>query len=115
MGKTEKAGKTGSQKLHIVAVTIDPEFDTPELLKQYGQGYGADFRYWTMATGPKGLVATAFPSLFNVFAFPREEGVISHNVNTGLLRPDRTIWKEWANNEFVPQDVVNMVLKASKG
>jgi|GEM_PF-5835719 len=110
----ESEGKTAGKNLHIVVATIDPDFDTPALLKQYAKGYGADFRYWTMATGPKGLVDSAFPSLFNVFAFPREEGVISHNVNTGLLRPDRTIWKEWANNEFVPKDVVKMVLEGAE-
>ena len=103
--------QTGGKKIRLLAVTIDPDFDTPDILTHYGQAYEADPHYWTLATGPKGLVQTAFPSLFNVFAFPRGDGVISHNVNTGLLAPNRMSIKEWTNNEFDPDEVIDIVLK----
>jgi len=103
--------QTGGKKIRLLAVTIDPDFDTPDILTHYGKAYEADPHYWTLATGPKGLVQTAFPSLFNVFALPRGDGVISHNVNTGLLAPNRMSIKEWTNNEFTPDEVIDLVLK----
>jgi len=104
------ARKTNGKDLRLLAVTIDPDFDTPDILASYGKTYEADPDLWTLATGPKGLVQTAFPSLFNVFALPRGDGVISHNVNTGLVAPNRAVVKEWTNNEFDPDEVIGIVL-----
>lgn len=35
----------------FVSFSVDPEFDTPEILRKYGEGYGANFDYWTFVTG----------------------------------------------------------------
>ena len=35
----------------LVTLTTDPEYDTPEVLKRYGQRFGADFNRWTFLTG----------------------------------------------------------------
>lgn len=34
----------------IVTFTVDPETDTPDILKKYGEQYGADFSRWTFLT-----------------------------------------------------------------
>ncbi|HEY7647931.1 MAG TPA: SCO family protein [Methylomirabilota bacterium] len=41
------------EPLHIVSVSIDPDHDTPPVLKAYGQKFGADFRRWSFLTGTK--------------------------------------------------------------
>jgi cytochrome oxidase Cu insertion factor (SCO1/SenC/PrrC family) len=41
----------------LVTLTTDPEFDTPEVLKRYGQRFGADSDRWTFLTGTKGQIA----------------------------------------------------------
>ena len=44
----------------LVTLTTDPEFDSPEILKRYGERFGADFNRWTFLTGTKkeiGLLA----------------------------------------------------------
>jgi protein SCO1/2 len=44
----------GRKDLHIVGVTIDPEHDTPAVLKDYGRQFkGVDFRTWSFLTGPQ--------------------------------------------------------------
>ena len=40
------------QDLHMVSISVDPETDTPERLKAYGEKYGADFSRWHFLTGP---------------------------------------------------------------
>ena len=37
----------------LVTLTTDPEFDTPAVLKKYGERFGADFNRWTFLTGTK--------------------------------------------------------------
>ena len=37
----------------LVTLTTDPDFDTPMVLKQYAERYGADSNRWIFLTGPK--------------------------------------------------------------
>ena len=37
----------------LVTLTTDPEFDTPEVMRRYGERFGADFNRWTFLTGTK--------------------------------------------------------------
>jgi protein SCO1 len=41
----------------LVTLTTDPDYDSPELLKRYGEHYGADFDRWMFLTGTKGEIA----------------------------------------------------------
>jgi protein SCO1 len=41
----------------LVTLTTDPDYDTPSILKRYGERYGADFERWTFLTGAKGELA----------------------------------------------------------
>ncbi|MGA9778956.1 MAG: SCO family protein [Verrucomicrobiia bacterium] len=41
----------------LVTLTTDPDYDTPAILKKYGERYGADFQRWTFLTGTKEALA----------------------------------------------------------
>jgi len=41
----------------LVSLTTDPEFDTPAVLKTYGERFGADPARWTFLTGTKTQIA----------------------------------------------------------
>lgn len=41
----------------LVTLTTDPDYDSPEILKRYGQHFDADFTRWTFLTGTKTEVA----------------------------------------------------------
>ncbi len=48
----------------LVTLTTDPEFDSPAVLKKYGDRFGADSNRWTFLTGTKdGIAALAAGSL----------------------------------------------------
>ena len=89
-----------AEELKILGVTLDPEFDTPEVLKKYAEQYGADLSSWTMVTGSEELVADAIPSLFSVLSMPSSTVVMTHTVKVALLRPGLLDYREWSNNEF---------------
>jgi len=40
-------------RIQLVSISVDPETDTPEVLKEYGERYGAVPGKWTFLTGPK--------------------------------------------------------------
>jgi protein SCO1 len=41
----------------LVTLTTDPDFDTPPVMKKYGEHFGADFNRWTFLTGAKAEIA----------------------------------------------------------
>jgi len=59
-----------ARDVHFVSFTVDPERDTPEVLKRYAQGYDADPARWHFLTGEKqqlfetaaGMKLTAAPA-----------------------------------------------------
>ncbi len=55
--KELQAALPASSHAHLVTLTTDPEFDTPEVLKTYAQRAGADLNRWTFLTGTKKEIA----------------------------------------------------------
>jgi len=54
----------------LVTLTTDPEFDTPAVLKKYGQRFNADFSRWTFLTGTKGEIAALASGSLKLSAVP---------------------------------------------
>jgi protein SCO1/2 len=52
MKELEKGLPTGSDS-RLVTLTTDPDYDTPVILKKYGEDYGADSNRWMFLTGTK--------------------------------------------------------------
>ena len=91
-------------KTHLLSITLDPKFDTPEILKQYGQHENADPKIWTFATGAP-VEIDALTHAFSVYV-QTEGGTISHGLATALITPDGTILKIWRGNAWTPKEVV---------
>lgn len=49
-GVQQEAVKKGVA-LRLVSITVDPENDSPAVLKEYAHKYGADLKTWTFLTG----------------------------------------------------------------
>ena len=45
-----------SEDVRFVSISVDPVTDTPEVLAQFGEKYGADPERWDFLTGPKDYV-----------------------------------------------------------
>jgi len=101
--------------LSILALTLDPDHDTPERLAAYGARYGADPARITLATGPRDLLATGLPSMFSILALPDADAVLTHTVKVTLLRPGLVYEGEWKDESFDPQAVVGRILSETPG
>ncbi len=96
--------------LKIVAVTLDPEYDTPVVLKKYVEQQGMDPEHFLFLTGePK--VLSDLASEFNVIGIPNG-GTISHNVKTALLNPLMVPLQEYKDNQWTPEQVLSVMRKS---
>jgi protein SCO1/2 len=67
---------------HLVEVTLDPAYDRPAVLANYGRAFGQDPSRWTFVTGDPETVLN-FAAQFDVTAFADER--------VGLIHPERTV------------------------
>jgi protein SCO1/2 len=53
MAQLNQALQGKTKDVELVSITVDPEYDTPQVLKQYGEQVGASPESWKFLTGPK--------------------------------------------------------------
>lgn len=102
-----KAERSPVANTRLLSITLDPAFDTPEILKQYGAHSNEDSNVWSLATGdPKQIdVLTAAFSVYR----QTESGVLSHGLATALVSPDGKIVKIWRGNAWKPDEVIQEI------
>ncbi|HEV2211066.1 MAG TPA: SCO family protein [Verrucomicrobiae bacterium] len=71
---------------HFVSVSFDPEFDTPGVLKAYGEHYGYDPRHWSFLTGRADKIHE-LAELSDVSVQRQADGSIAHNFRTLVINP----------------------------
>lgn len=92
-------------KVHLISVSIDPAFDTPEVLKRYSEHFALDNADWSFVTGKPEDVAK-LTAAFSLFMDSSAEGSIDHTLATALIGPDGRIRKFWRNNQWTPEDIL---------
>ena len=103
-------------KTHLLSVTFDPEHDTPERLKAYGQEYmGSEtksaFADWDFAV-PEKPVLTEMSKFFDVGITNEPDQTITHTLSTTLVGRDGKVIKFYPGNEWTPEQVVGDVRKS---
>lgn len=69
--------------VRLVSFTMDPEYDTPDVLAAYGQKHGADFRRWSFLTGSFQAMADAVVHGFRVSMGDKDSGTPAHAILHG--------------------------------
>jgi protein SCO1/2 len=107
--KAVEADPALSDKVRLLSVSFDPEFDSPRVLREYGAGWlgdrgAAGFKTWGFASGS----AEDVMKLTRVFglSYWRETNQIVHSLRTALIGPDGKLAALYGGNEWKPEDVV---------
>ncbi|MGM8366051.1 SCO family protein [Virgibacillus sp. W0181] len=87
---------------HLVSLSVDPERDTPEVLKEYANEYDADLNNWTFLTGYdfkaiKELSIKSFKAMLQE-PVPGDDQVM-HGTRFYLIDPSGNILKFYSGTE----------------
>jgi protein SCO1/2 len=109
----QRLSKEFPNKFRLVSISIDPEFDRPEVLKDYAARYGADPKNWSFAA----LDADTLNSVAGMLGlyFEKQNGLISHDLRTALIGPDGRLVQLWKSNVWTPYEVQRSVREALTG
>lgn len=77
-------GADFGSKVRFLAVTVEPEVDTPEVLAAYGQRFGADPAGWSFLTGTPVAIGDVVRR-YGAFAKRAKPGDVDHTFLTSLV------------------------------
>src|SRR5215510_16210466 len=80
----DQLGNDFGEKIRFVSITIDPERDTPEVLKDYAQAFGANLSGWAFLTGTPEAIRDV-TRRYGVFAAKTANGSIDHTFLTSII------------------------------
>lgn len=98
---------------HLLSISVDPEYDTPKILKSYGATHAGDagratFERWEFASGTAGDVKK-IAGYFGLQYFPDKDQIV-HSLRTALIGPDGKLVKIYRGNEWKPSEVLGDIL-----
>lgn len=84
--------------VQLVSFSVDPDYDTPEVLKKYGQEYEADFSSWHFLTGYdfktiKELSIKSFRAMLKEPEYGSDQ--VTHDVRFFLVNPQGEVVKSY--------------------
>jgi protein SCO1/2 len=101
-----------ASKVQLLSVTIDPGFDTPDVLRAYGEamieGPGR-FDRWHLATGPSDEVRALAD--FVGLTYEPVSGTIRHSMDTAIVGADGRLVKVFSGSTWDRDAVVAIVAR----
>jgi protein SCO1/2 len=100
-------------RVRLLSVSLDPDFDTPQLLAAHAQRAGADPEIWRFVTGDRDAISS-FASRFGVSTIRETPDVqnITHNLRTAVIRSDGRVERIFSGNEWTPEELLDALKTA---
>ena len=100
----QSAAKAGLDKLHLLSISFDPEYDSPGILKEYALQRGIDNQNFDLLTGEKAVIIDVMRQ-FGILHY-EEDGTINHTMATLIIDAGGRIsyrkeGKEWVVEDFL--------------
>jgi protein SCO1 len=104
-------------KTRLLSISIDPDYDTPAVLRSYGASHTGrfgdeTFSHWTFATGTKEQVKEV-AQFFGLQYFPDKDQIV-HGLKTVIIAPDGKVYKVFGDNKWKPEEVLKDIETVSR-
>jgi protein SCO1/2 len=102
-------------KTHLLSITIDPDYDTPKVLRSYGSAHTEryekeTFEHWDFATGSKDQIK-GVAQYFGLRYFQDNDQIV-HGLRTVIIGPDGKVVTVYRDNQWKPEEAVGEMTKA---
>ena len=108
-----KAAPGGPGHWRLLSLTIDPEYDTPEVLGAYGRRFKADPDRWWQASADYDTLERIAGHFGQYFARNATVAGQNHNLRTVVVDGTGRVHQVFQGNEWTVDELVQSVLTAS--
>jgi protein SCO1/2 len=99
----DRLGDAFGKKIAFISVTVDPERDTPEVLREYAQAFGANPAGWFFVTGAPDVIGD-LTRRYGVFAAKAEGGNVDHTFLTSIIDRHGILRVQYLGVRFDPEE-----------
>lgn len=106
-----KATANAPTNWHFISVSFDPQADTPQILKSYGEMYKYDPAHWSFFTGPQDKIAALARG--SGISYETDGATINHNFRTLIIDPEGHLQMVFPVSGDLSDQIVSEILKAT--
>ena len=110
-------GSNFGSKVFFISITVDPERDTPAVLKRYAEAHGANTAGWAFLTGSSAEIRQVAKG-YGIYYKRRPGGDVDHTFLTSVVDPSGTLRVQYIGVRFNPDDLlrdIQTLLRESRG
>jgi protein SCO1/2 len=108
----DQLGQDFGERIAFVSITVDPDRDTPEVLKQYADTFGADLKGWAFLTGAPAAIRDV-TYRYGVFAAKTAKDDVDHTFLTSIVDRNGVLRVQYLGVRFDPdefrRDLLNLL------
>jgi len=104
-GLQTKLGADFGPRVFFASVTVDPEHDTPEVLRRYAAAHGANPAGWAFLTGTHAQIRDV-ERRYGVFARKNPGGDVEHTFLTSLIDGNGVLRVQYMGVRFDPDELL---------
>ena len=108
MAEINQALGNRAPEVELISITVDPAYDTPEVLREYAEQAGADPAKWKFLTGPIETVETTIREGFLQSLTKEPSGAPLHSTRFVLV--DREGWMRGFRDGNDPEIVQKVLM-----
>lgn len=108
-----RLGERFGSEVFFVTVTMDPEVDRPQVLKDYADALGSNLEGWAFVTGTEAQIRQVAQN-YGIFRKLREDGEVDHTLLTSIIDRSGMTRVQYIGMRFDPDEFVHDLLKLLK-
>jgi protein SCO1 len=99
----DQLGRDFGRNIVFVSITVDPERDTPLVLKEYATSFGANLSGWSFLTGSPAAIRDV-TRRYGVVASKNISGDVDHTFLTSIVDQHGIVRLQYAGVRFDPEE-----------
>ncbi|MGA3285308.1 MAG: SCO family protein [Verrucomicrobiota bacterium] len=96
---------------HFLSISFDTEFDTPTMLKTYGESYQYDPKHWSFLTGPADKIGELARQ--SGVTYQLDDGTFNHNFRTLIVDANGHLQMVFPTSGDLSDEIVAEIIKAA--
>jgi protein SCO1/2 len=100
----DRLGSDFGSRIIFLSITVDPEHDSPNVLRRYAETFSANLSGWKFLTGSPQAVQ-AIEHRYGIFAAPAPSGDVDHTNLISLIDPRGMMRVQYLGVRFDPEEM----------
>ena len=101
----DRLGADFGKRVYFISITVDPERDTPEVLKRFAEAHKANSAGWAFLTGTSAEIREV-AKRYGIYYKKTPRGDVDHTFLTSLVDQSGTLRVQYMGVKFDPDEMV---------